>query len=158
MKIRYTIYSKILISIFAFVAIFILRFGLKYNFEPIGMLLFPSLLLFLYNRNGLKRYYIQSNSNNNCIYILGTFQLYRYNIIIFRRINSLSVFNDYQIHFKKVIFPYQVVFIAKIEIYNRLINIIIKYSNIALYIYENTTFYNQGIHTIFNAILQLSNV
>ena len=54
MKIRYTIYSKILISIFAFVAIFILRFGLKYNFEPIGMLLFPSLLLFLYNRNGLK--------------------------------------------------------------------------------------------------------
>ena len=35
---------------------------------------------------------------------------------------------------------------------------IIKYSNIALYIYENTTFYNQGIHTIFNAILQLSNV
>ena len=54
MKIRHITYSKILISISAFVVIFILRFGLKYNFEPIGMLLFPSLLLFLYNRNGLK--------------------------------------------------------------------------------------------------------
>ena len=95
MKIRYTIYSKILISIFAFVAIFILRFGLKYNFEPIGMLLFPSLLLFLYNRNGLKNDIIFSLIATIIIYILGTFQLYRYNIIIFRRINSLSMFNDY---------------------------------------------------------------
>lgn len=54
MKIRYITYPKILISILSFAAIFILRFGLKYNFEPIGMLLFPSLLLFLYNKNGLK--------------------------------------------------------------------------------------------------------
>ena len=50
MKIRHITYSKILISISAFVAIFILRFGL----------LFPSLLLFLYNRNGLKNDFIFS--------------------------------------------------------------------------------------------------
>lgn len=54
MKIKHITYSRILISILSFAAIFILRFGLKYNFEPIGMLLFPSLLLFLYNKNGLK--------------------------------------------------------------------------------------------------------
>lgn len=54
MKIKHITYSKILISILSFATIFILRFGLKYNFEPIGMLLFPSLLLFLYNKNGLK--------------------------------------------------------------------------------------------------------
>ena len=54
MKIKHITYSKILISILSFAAIFILRFGLKYNFEPIGMLLFPSILLFLYNKNGLK--------------------------------------------------------------------------------------------------------
>lgn len=54
MKTRRITYSKILISILSFTTIFILRFGLKYDFEPIGMLLFPSLLLFLYNKNGLK--------------------------------------------------------------------------------------------------------
>lgn len=60
MKIKHITYSKILISILSFAAIFILRFGLKYNFEPIGMLLFPSLLLFLYNKNGLKNDIIYS--------------------------------------------------------------------------------------------------